>query len=247
MLTRHRTIVVASMVAAIAAGLWIGAGVLSASVTNERGNEGKVASSNHMTVRRYLATYWGRQWPVVESSIPDEQRPVLDTYIDTEQVTPWEQIEDSVRLHIRDGFREQRTAWIESYRDKDRDLVLTGAILGDEARVLSGAERSRLQEIVNEYAPILELLGAQSFELMEEIDNEIWDKRMYSKSPIFDPVVPASPDIHSDLHIVRFTKAEVWHVYYVIDSAEWPQLGAKLSEISALLEDRRRLAMATLK
>src|SRR5882672_6011003 len=90
MLTRHRTIVVASMVAAIAAGLWIGAGVLSASVTNERGNEGKVASSNHMTVRRYLATYWGRQWPVVESSIPDEQRPVLDTYIDTEQVTPWE-------------------------------------------------------------------------------------------------------------------------------------------------------------
>lgn len=200
-----------------------------------------------VTVREYLAAYWGAKWPELMTHIPLETLPFLDQLIDPSQIPPWQAVLPEIRAHIREGFLAQRTAWIEGYRDRDRDVILTGAILNENSRPLSQVQKVQLQSIVDRYSTRIEALAAESFDLTAEADEQIWDNGLYSACPLVAVKLDSATRRTGALQLIRSTSSRSWFVSYTIDSSDWPLLADVLAQMSALSDECKQEALACLK
>jgi hypothetical protein len=106
-----------------------------------------------------------------------------------------------------------------------------------------------LESVRADYDARIRLLAQLSFDLTTEAEEFIWDAGLYSASPLVAiPLVPTRNDGErksSELVVLRTYHHRSWVVSYLLDPAEWPRLGAAITEAMAIRHERDQRVGAT--
>jgi hypothetical protein len=122
-------------------------------------------SETHMiTYREYLEAYWGPKWPELEAQLSSEQRATLNRLLDPTKMTSWESARPLIREKLRQALQDQHPTWEKRFQSDD-EFDLRGPRLNPKARVLSAANVDDIQSIMASYAPEIDDLVEQTFDL----------------------------------------------------------------------------------
>jgi hypothetical protein len=174
------------------------------------------------------------KWPLVEERLTPEQLASLAETCSPADCPAWTEVEPLIRTQIRDGLQNQRDEWIHRFRDKGWPKDLTSPPLNPTRKELGPKNLEQIQSTVDETNVELGPLAALAFDLLVEVEEAIWDQRLYEAYPFIDSSLGGAKQRDSQFVTLEKWKRGAWTVSYSVDSSEWPTLDAVLTEMAGI-------------